>query len=37
MGGARAIASDADVSMAAVRERIATVYDRLVDEEVTAT
>lgn len=36
MGGALALANDADVSMAAVREKIATVYHRLVGEEVTA-
>jgi uncharacterized protein (TIGR00303 family) len=32
MGGALALADAADVSMAAVRERIVTVYDRLVDD-----
>jgi len=35
MGGALALADAADVSMAAVREKVATVYDRLVGEEVT--
>ena len=37
MGGALSLAAAADVSMAAVREKVATVYDRLVGEEVTAT
>lgn len=36
MGGALALADGADVSMATVREKIVTVYDRLVGEEVTA-
>lgn len=36
MGGALSLAAAADVSMAAVREKIGTVYDRLVGEEVTA-
>lgn len=35
MGGALALADEADVSMAAVREKIVTVYDRLVGEEFT--
>ena len=34
MGGALALADAADVSMAAVRERIVTVYDRLTGEAV---
>lgn len=36
MGGALALADAADVSMAAVREKIVTIYDRLVGEELTA-
>lgn len=35
MGGALALADEANVSMSAVRERIAVVYDRLVGEELT--
>lgn len=37
MGGALALADAADVSMAAVHERISTVYDGLVGEEGTTT
>ncbi|MFC6906721.1 hypothetical protein [Halalkalicoccus tibetensis] len=36
MGGALALADAADIPMAAVHEKISTVYDRLVDKEVTA-
>lgn len=36
MGGALALADEANVSMSAVREKIATVYDRFVGEELTA-
>lgn len=36
MGGALALAAAADVSMAAVREKIVTVSDRLVGEALTA-
>lgn len=36
MGGALALADDADVTMAAVRDRIVDVYERLVDEEPRA-
>jgi len=36
MGGALSLAAAADVSMTTVREKIATIYDRLVGEEVTA-
>jgi uncharacterized protein (TIGR00303 family) len=37
MGGALALADDADLPMAAVREKITAIYDRLVGEEVTAS
>lgn len=36
MGGALSLAAARNVSMAAVREKIAPVYDRLIGEDVTA-
>ncbi len=33
MGGALALVDDADVGMAALRERVVTVYDRLLADE----